>query len=647
MKRLLCVCLLLIVLVSLLPLPGAAGAGEPLMLEATYRATKSSTLRHWRFPYTDDWFTKPASSYQHGLARASLGMALAAFRDVTGDMDERDVPIRRYLTDAGFEGLQSDQYDITPTIDTIATMIGRKSIGGFTLIAVAVSGGGYENEWLSNFTIGDGERHKGFNDASQKVQARIRQYLASQELTGDVKLWISGYSRAAAVSNLTAADMIDSGLFADVFGYTFATPRTTKQPVKHKSIFNIVGKFDPVPCVPFADWGYQRYGNDLYTPAQETDSDYHVKKAAADVVSRELTGQAFWNNPAINNQLHTVMDYLLGILKDSGVYAGHMQDIMIRMWQDKSINNIYGALADVMMDAELISESQHYELEELLEYLSGVAYDTAAGSIFGLPGTHWNAGAGMTDNIAHEHVPDVYVAWLFSADDPDRLFTASDAYMRFVCQGDVIVYILGADGRFLWRVDEHGSISSEPMDDTFDASLPVSERAQLFMERRGTQTILTLPKDGDYMIVLEAVREQEILYFGTEYSVNEIKGELKKLHYINAEKGKQYIAFSHADWFDDRSERLFGEEDYSYEVFDESLPYSPSVIMWLENMNVFRLTIEQTANLAVAAVVLVLAILAAVAAKIHRGHKRRKAARLAVQAAPAVGAEDDRSATVE
>jgi hypothetical protein len=45
-----------------------------------------------------------------------------------------------------------------------------------------------------------------------------------------VKLWITGYSRAGAVSNITDADMTDAGLFDAIYAYTFATILTTRKP---------------------------------------------------------------------------------------------------------------------------------------------------------------------------------------------------------------------------------------------------------------------------------------------------------------------------------------------------------------------------------------------------------------------------------
>ncbi|MDD2648105.1 MAG: hypothetical protein PHI27_11825 [Eubacteriales bacterium] len=192
LRRLLCLCLCLAMLFSLVPAGASLAEGE-ILLETRYDSPGSDKQRVWQFPYSDELFYGASGVYNHTLAQSSLGMALSAFRSKHIGQDEQDKAARAYLTGAGFSELVSADYEKIPTIDTVSTLIGEKKMDGFTLVAVAVCGGGYGNEWTSNFTIGNGERHEGFNDASMKVQARIREYLSGHGITGSVKLWIAGY----------------------------------------------------------------------------------------------------------------------------------------------------------------------------------------------------------------------------------------------------------------------------------------------------------------------------------------------------------------------------------------------------------------------------------------------------------------------
>ena len=174
-----------------------------------------------------------------------------------------------------FTDVSLSDYEKRPSLYTIASCISRKEIvteeDSFTLVAVAVCGGNYTVEWASNLTVGTGERHEGFNTAAELVENRIMGYLAREGLIGKkVKLWISGFSRAAAVANITAADITSMNLIpaSDIFSYNFATPRTTRGDAgNYENIFNIIGKQDPVPRFTPADWGFVRYGRDLYTPS--------------------------------------------------------------------------------------------------------------------------------------------------------------------------------------------------------------------------------------------------------------------------------------------------------------------------------------------------------------------------------------------
>lgn len=104
-----------------------------------------------------------------------------------------------------------------------------------------------------------------------------------------MKFWVTGFSRAAAVANVTAhnlnAAIGDGTLDAtpnDVFAYTFESPRTvtTDEPEYDVAlnIFNIVNPADIVTQIPPAEWGYVRYGIDCPLP-DVTDDGYAEKKA--------------------------------------------------------------------------------------------------------------------------------------------------------------------------------------------------------------------------------------------------------------------------------------------------------------------------------------------------------------------------------
>lgn len=245
---------LLLALLFCLPFPGAR-AGE---VHGRYPVLGKDY--EWAIPFDDAMLVQDGTAYHQDMARASLGLALSAFRVHAAGLERRGVNIEKYLQELGFSNPRLEQFDIEPSIDTIATAMASKAVGEgadkATVIAIAISGGGYKDEWKSNFLIGNGIHHQGFDQAAQKVLARLQEYIKGNGITGRIKVWTSRYSRAAATSNRTAALLLNNGMVQpkDLYAYTFATPNVTRQanPDVYPSIFNIIGSFDPVPLIPGA-----------------------------------------------------------------------------------------------------------------------------------------------------------------------------------------------------------------------------------------------------------------------------------------------------------------------------------------------------------------------------------------------------------
>ena len=99
---------------------------------------------------------------------------------------------------------------------------------------VAVRGGGYQAEWAGNFNVGPGSgKHDGFSRAEIQVRNGLEEYLNdnADKLEDRMKVWICGYSRAAATSNLLAADL-DNGAInginkKNVYAFCFECPYST------------------------------------------------------------------------------------------------------------------------------------------------------------------------------------------------------------------------------------------------------------------------------------------------------------------------------------------------------------------------------------------------------------------------------------
>lgn len=269
------------------------------------------------FYYTDDYFSHSAINDavtsqsvpwteldDTSLATASMDFASASFATCAGDVksastrtwantdySDRAANARDYLSACGFNAFEAYDYDHAPTRDSIAYVLANKKIHvwdeesqtnkDYTLVAVGVRGAGYGSEWASNVEVGDpsdpaarNTPHQGFHKSALKVVEGVKQYIADENISGDVKYWVSGFSRAAAVANLTAAYITDraeefSTAQKDIYGYTYECPQaapTATDALQYKNIHNIVNAMDVVPMVSPSVFEHQRLGVDYVMP---------------------------------------------------------------------------------------------------------------------------------------------------------------------------------------------------------------------------------------------------------------------------------------------------------------------------------------------------------------------------------------------
>jgi len=243
--------------------------------------------------YNDSYFLLDNREPHEEIALASHAMALATF---SGDEDysKRSLYLRDLWNEEHFDNIwMSPSFYVKPETDSIAYGVASKYISqgdqGFTLVAVAVRGGNYEGEWASNFTLGTDGNSQGFDEASDMVMEGIGEYITNYEITGKIKLWIAGYSRAAITTNMCAGKILNKLVSReyladkiyyssdDVYAYCFEPPmgvQTTLANARsdlYHGIHNFVNYNDPVPLVAPFEWGFTRYGTDHYYPDRIND----------------------------------------------------------------------------------------------------------------------------------------------------------------------------------------------------------------------------------------------------------------------------------------------------------------------------------------------------------------------------------------
>ena len=461
--------------------------------------------------YSDEPFLKPATTYNHELAQMSIHMAICANRPIPYQSDivlEPDKYLVQYLTDCGFTSLRKDDYDKTPSLYTVATAMGSKQLVDtdgepFTLIAVGVCGGNYKKEWLSNMTVGQGVRHQGFDSAARMVTDRIYGYIGTQHITGRIKIWISGFSRAAAVTNLTAANLVDAGTFAkeDIFAYTFATPRTTKEPtaVGYENIYNIVGAMDVVPQMAPAVWGFGRYGTDLILPSAETDTDFARKYALVKDGFAELYGGETNYNPKLNLALRLAMGLFLEIVDSPEEYDKVPEATILSLLEDRSPQNILRSLRSATISMKDDAPEKQVLENQLIDFLGRFAtgFFFESGEIEETPNT-----GSLGARLFHEHIEDLYMMWMSVSLTPEELFSRSDQFTYVVLFGDAEYTVENtAYGEEWYRITSEGTVEQLAAAKDRNARLAIE---RFDNEREGLPFIvLVLPSDTSYRVTWE------------------------------------------------------------------------------------------------------------------------------------------------
>ena len=277
--------------------------------------------------------------------------------------------------------------------------------------------------------------HEGWYNAANKLIKFVNSYVESQNINGKLKLWMAGYSRGGAVTNL-AAGLIDNQLgdikkifpnkpvtldHNDVYAYTFETPqganinsKTVKAPgdAIYNNIWNIINPNDLVTKVAMSAWGFTRFGTDkfittkfydsanfsanretfkkIYASQQIEDAD---KYSADNFTMKGITGDKYAGliagtiagGPVGAALTGYIMEKVSGIVTDDKTKANYDANIVTSMLLDelcaaigsrkKYCDTYQSAVKDVMLVA--MAETKEDELTRLGRLLMSVMLESS------------------------------------------------------------------------------------------------------------------------------------------------------------------------------------------------------------------------------------------------------------------------------
>ncbi|MBQ6197035.1 MAG: hypothetical protein IJK47_06380 [Lachnospiraceae bacterium] len=622
--------LILLAAVCLTVFPHAAMAGW-LTTDVPYEnieqihlpfASLGGKILEWDFPYTDEFFIRSSEDFSIELAQASMGLTVSAFRYNGTPLENQ---YETYLGAAGFTDITPFGYDRETGKDTLSGIVARKTIGDFTLIAAAPNGYGYKNEWGGNLEVGTGERHEGFDTAAKLLESKIDGFIAEHQIEGKMKLWVTGFSRASAVGNLTAADMIESGRFDDVFAYLFGVPRTTKAAVNYPGIFNICGKYDPVTQVPPESWGFERYGTSLYTPAEETDTQYPRLLAAANEVSQKLTGQPMRNNPEINYQLHMIIEFVYELFPDQEAYNARFQEIIVRTFSNKNLSNFLETLLTMLKEMDKMDRRLAYSSSILEDYLSYIIAQHASEKQQQIEQGRWDPALGLSENLMREHIPYTYISWLFADIDTDQLLNGHAFTRRVVITADDTDVEVLREGRIIGGVDRNGKVldAKENLDPSGYGSMAEahSDLRSIFAIRNGAKTVVSLPMNDTYTIRIRTHKMTSVSYYDVFCSPFTTYGSSNETHVFAAGEGEYEMQASYAEPLSD----IEAQSGWASNVQHIIVPYSTTLLMSDEADSLRHITVTDILqNLSIAMLaVLVLLLICLIISLVHRRGKKK------------------------
>lgn len=263
--------------------------------------------------YRTDYFRTESFPFNKDLALLSQSMARC------NTVDEA-------FTTMGFDTQVKHVNEEDDGINRCSYFFARRVIDDYDLVAVVIDWGAYGMEWASNFTIGEKEEgkrsdHVGFSETAEWLYGNLKDYIVKNLGGRKLKIWISGYSRGADLTNCLTCRIIEKNEIAveqrDIYAYGTESSRMIDADyvLEYQCLHNFVIDSDIIAAIPPASdaWGLERPGTTV------------VVSAVPDVINgylRDITGEEesmpFTPNADKYPTPEKFRDYLFDILLERG-----------------------------------------------------------------------------------------------------------------------------------------------------------------------------------------------------------------------------------------------------------------------------------------------------------------------------------------
>lgn len=265
------------------------------------------------YVYTDSFFDGSSHTADQHLAITSMVLAEVSISSKDTDYPGKSRNVQDFLNQIGFLDIEINPYYMEKMqMNTLGVAVAYKPLGDTVLLAIVPRSAGYEAEWGGNFNVGSSGLHEGFRLGRDIALNFAKAYVSNHAdaFAGKtVKVWTAGYSRGAGVANLIGAALVDDSVgflglevqSENIFDYTFGTPLTAAADLspraeQYSCIHNYFSDYDPVPMMPFAQWGFERYGQDIELDVHNAETKEKMLTFLADT------------NPAVYQSYTTAQD---------------------------------------------------------------------------------------------------------------------------------------------------------------------------------------------------------------------------------------------------------------------------------------------------------------------------------------------------